>query len=96
MSNISSIFPGCLILHGLSQEKCVGSKVCVLARSSGFEGEEVLERHWKSLCDHASILGKAGQRQCALGLAPQFYGGPYFSGKSARMFRCLQKQTPQV
>lgn len=96
MSNMPSIFPGCLSLCDLSQGKCVGSKVHVLARSSGFEGGEVLERHWKSLCGHASILGKARQSQCALGLAPRFYGGPYFLGKPARMFRYLQKQTSQV
>lgn len=93
MSSMPSIFPVCLILHGLSQGKCIGSKVCVLARSLGFEGGEVLEMRWKSPCGHASILGKAGQRQCTLGLALQFYASPYFSGKPPRMFRCLQKHT---
>lgn len=88
-----SIFPVCLILYDVSQGKSVGSKVCVLSGNLGFEGGEVLERHWKSLCGHASILGKDGQRQCAFGLAPQFYGGPYFSRKPTRMSRCLQKQT---
>lgn len=37
MNSMPSIFPMCLILHGLSQGKCVGTKVCVLAWSLGLK-----------------------------------------------------------
>lgn len=40
----------------------MGSRVCVLAGSSGFEGGEALEMRCKSLYGHASMLEKAGPR----------------------------------
>lgn len=70
----------------------MGSKVGVLAGSSGSEGAKALEMHWKSLYGRASVLEKAGARQRTFGLDLQVYGGPCFSGKPLRNSSCLHKR----